>query len=128
MSSIIKEHETTRIKLKAFSNALAELDEIYQGMSIMQMRVFAAIATHPSISGSELAVLLSTSTPNISRCVELLCIGKSNRRKATGLGLVEYKIDTEDKRRHILTLTFTGRLMAKVISIQLNGTSSTHST
>ena len=72
MSHIIKKHETTRIELTTLSNALAELDEIYQGMTMIQMRVFITIASHEPITASELTVLLSSDKTTICRCVHLV--------------------------------------------------------
>jgi len=120
MSHIIKKHETTRIELTTLSNALAELDEIYQGMTMIQMRVFITIASHEPIAASELTVLLSSDKTTICRCVQLLSNGESNRRKANGLGLVQFQTHPQDKRRHILTLTQAGRLLAKVLTIKLS--------
>ena len=89
-------------------------------MTMMQIRVFITIAIHQPITATELTARLSTSGPTVCRCVELLSIGKSNRRKANGLGLIEFEVDPQDKRRQILTLNQSGRLLAKVLSIRLS--------
>ena len=120
MSDIIKKQEATPIQLTAFNNALAELEEIYQDMTMMQIRVFITIAIHQPITATELTASLSSSGPTVCRCVKLLSIGESNRRKANGLGLIEFVVDPQDKRRQILTLNQSGRLLAKVLSIRLS--------
>ena len=50
MNNIIKKQEATHIQLTAFNNALAELEEIYQDMTMMQMRVFITTVSYTHLT------------------------------------------------------------------------------
>lgn len=119
MKNIIKKQTSISTQLSAFSHALADLEELYQDMTLRQMRVFIAIASQQPITSTEVASSLSLGKPTVCRSVQLLCFGMSNRRKASGLDLVEIQADPEDKRRQTLKLTQSGRLLSKLLCIRL---------
>ena len=110
----------TLVALSPLQSALTEIEELHPGMTVMQLRVFIAIANQGVVYSSELSTLLSISSPSISRCVEMLSNGHSNRRKFEGLDLVQSVLDMKDKRRKPLMLTKKGALLAKLLSTQLN--------
>ncbi len=99
---------TQRSHLTGMAYALELFGSQYGEMSVLQMRVFVAVARRGRCTGAELGKALNLTTPNISRCVAVLSDIVTTRRKSEPLGLVKLEHDLEDRRVKYVVLTDKG--------------------
>ena len=97
--------------------AMSRLRNLHVDMSITQVMALFMIADRPGITQRDLHTLLGTTDSASSRIVALLSdIGSRN---VQGMGLVEMKVNLEDRRERNLYLTRKGRLLCDDVSNDL---------
>jgi len=108
----INKNTTQREALTGLSYALEQFYGQSVEMSVLQMRVFVAIARRGRATGAELGKALGISTPNVSRCVAVLSDIVIARRKSEPMGLVRLEVDPLDRRVKYAVLTEKGKAFA----------------
>lgn len=124
MNDATKKTKAQTVKSKAaltgMANALELFNEIYGEMTVLQMRVFIAVARRERATGGDLAKALDVSTPNVSRCVAVLSDFTIARRKHEPLNLVTLEHDALDRRVKYVVLTEEGATFAAALTSQFS--------
>lgn len=102
------------IESVALVKALSRLRDLYSDMTILQAMCFLIVAGRPGIAQRELYRELGTTDSAASRVVALL--SDVGSRSGVGLDLIETRIDPEDRRNRILTLTRRGERLIEDIA------------
>jgi len=121
MSLIIKMQDTSHKALQPLGMAIAELGLIHPDITLMQLKVFTAISVCGTTTTSELAEILGTDVANLYFSIDMLADGKTHNPAGSGLDLIQRNTDPAYIRRNLLTLTEKGNLIAKLVSVRLNG-------
>ncbi len=82
-------------------------------MSIQVVHTLMLIALHKGASVTEIAKMSGFKIPTVSR--NILDLGKHDRRRAPGLGLVETKVDPMELRKKQVGLTPKGEMLLRQI-------------
>jgi DNA-binding MarR family transcriptional regulator len=102
--------------LHKVSLLMSTLRQINPTMSIQVVHTLMLIALHEGASVTEIAKMSGFKLPTVSR--NILDLGKQDRRRQPGLGLVETKVDPMELRKKQVALTPKGQdLLRQIIDI-----------
>ena len=126
MSLVANKQGTSYRALQPLGMAIAELGHIHPDITLMQLKVFTAISVCGRTTTSELAEILGTDVANLYFSIDILSDGKTHNPDGGGLDLIQRNTDPDCIRRNLLTLTDKGNLIAKLVSVRLNGATDTY--
>jgi DNA-binding MarR family transcriptional regulator len=121
MSLVANKQITSYAALQPLGMAIAEVGLIHPDITMMQLKVFTALSVCGTSTTSELAEILGTVVANLYFSIDILSDGKTHNPDGGGLDLIQRNTDPECIRRNLLTLTEKGNLIAKLVSVRLNG-------